>query len=55
MKGYLKNMLVFISIFELKKNNAIEELVSKMHDNDGIERVRVNIITSSCNYRTDLT
>ena len=55
MKGYLKNMLVFISIVELKKNNTIEEFVSKMQDNDGIKKVRVNMITSSCNCRTDLT
>ena len=55
MKVYFKNKLGVISAIELEKNNTIEEFVSKIQDNGGIEKVRVNIITSSCNYGTDLT
>ena len=32
-----------------------EEFVSKIQDNDGTEKVRVNMITSLCNCSTDLT
>ena len=32
-----------------------EEFVSKIQDNGGIEKVRVNMITSLCNCGTDLT
>ena len=55
MKVYLKNKLHVISTVELEKNNTIEEFVSKIQDNGGIEKVRVNMITSLCNCGTDLT
>ena len=55
MKGYFKNKLGVIPTVELEKNNAIEKFVSKIQDNGGIEKVRVNMITSSCNCGTDLT
>ena len=32
-----------------------EEFVSKIQDNGGIKKVRVNMITSLCNCGTDLT
>ena len=49
MKGYFKNKLGVIPTVELEKNNAIEK------DNGGIEKVRVNMITSSCSCGIDLT
>ena len=49
MKGYFKNKLGVIPTVELEKNNAIEK------DNGGIEKVRVNMITSSCSCCIDLT
>ena len=52
MKVCFKNKL---STVELEKNNAIEEFVSKIQDNGGIGKVRVNMITSSYNCGTDLT
>ena len=52
MKGYLKNKLGVVSSVELEKNNMIEEFVSKIQDNGGIEKVRVNMITSSCIWLT---
>ena len=55
MKVYFKNKLCVISTVELEKKNTIEEFVSKIQDNSGIEKVRVNMITSSCNCGTDLT
>ena len=55
MKVYVKNKLGVIFTTKLEKNNTIEEFVSKVQDNGGIEKVRVNIITSSCNCGTDLT
>ena len=55
MKVYFKNNLGVISKVELEKNNTIEEFVSKIQENRGIEKVRVNMITSSCNCGTDLT
>ena len=55
MKVYLKNKLGVTSTVELEKNNTIEEFVSKIQDYCGIEKVRVNKITSSCNCGTDLT
>ena len=55
MKVYVKNKLGVIFRTELEKNNTIEKFVSKVQDNGGIEKVRVNIITSSCNCGTDLT
>ena len=55
MKVYFENKLGVISTVELEKKNTIEEFVSKIQDNGGIEKVRVNKITSSCNCSTDLT
>ena len=55
MKVYFKNKLCITSTVELKKNTKIGEFVSKIQDNGGIEKVRVNMITSSCNCSTDLT
>ena len=55
MKVYFKNKLGVTSTVELEKNNTIEEFVSKIQDYGGIEKVRVNMITSSCNCGTDLT
>ena len=55
MKVYFKNKLGVISAVELEKNSKIEEFVCKIQDNGGIEKVRVNMITSSCNCGTDLT
>ena len=55
MKVYFKNKLGVISKVELEKNNTIEAFVSKIQENRGIEKVRVNMITSSCNCGTDLT
>ena len=52
MKVYFKNKFGVISTVELEKNNTIEELIQ---DNGGIEKVRVNMITSSCNCGTDMT
>ena len=54
MKVYFKNKLGVISTVELEKKNTIEEFVSKIQDNGGKEKVRVNLITSSCNCGTDL-
>ena len=48
MKVYFKNKLGVISTVELEKKNTIEEFVSKIQDNGGIEKVKVNMITSSC-------
>ena len=55
MKVYCNNKLGVISTVELEKNNTTEEFVSKIQDNGGKEKVRVNMITSSCNCGTDLT
>ena len=55
MKVYFKNELGVTSTVELEKNNTIEEFVSKIQEYGGIEKVRVNMITSSCNCGTDLT
>ena len=55
MKVCLKNKLGVVSTVELEKSNTIEEFVSKIQDNGGIEKVRINMITSSCNCGTDLT
>ena len=54
MKVYFKNKLGITSAVELEKNDTIEECVSEIQDNGGIEKVRVNMITSSCNCGTDL-
>ena len=48
MKVYFRNKLAVISTVELEKKNTIEEFVSKIQDNGGIEKVKVNMITSSC-------
>ena len=50
-----KNKLVVISTVELERNSTIEEFANRIQDNGGIEKVRVNMITSSCNCGTDLT
>ena len=55
MKVYFKNKLGVVSTVELEKKNTIEEFVSNIQDNGGIEKVRVSMITSSCNCGTDLT
>ena len=55
MKVYFKNKVDVISTVELETKNTIEEFVCKIQDNGGIEKVRVNMITSSCNCGTDLT
>ena len=55
MKVYFKNKLGVISTVELEKNSRIEEFVSKIQDSGGIEKVRVNMITSSCSSGTNLT
>ena len=47
MKVYFKNKLGVISTVELEKNNTIEQFVSKIQDNGGIEKVRVNMITTA--------
>ena len=41
MKVYFKNKLSIISTVELEKEYTIEEFVSKIQDNGGVERVRV--------------
>ena len=50
-----KNKLGVISTVELERNSTIEEFANRIQDNGGIEKVRVNMITSSCNCGTDLT
>ena len=55
MKVYFKSKLGITSTVELEKSDTIEEFVSKIQDNGGTEKVRVNMITSSCNCGTDLT
>ena len=55
MKVYFKNRLGITSTIGLEKNDTIKEFVSKIQHNGGIEKVRVNMITSSCNCGTDLT
>ena len=55
MKVYFKNNLGVTSTFELEKNNTNDQFVSKIQDHGGIEKVRVTLITSSCNCGTDLT
>ena len=65
MKVYFQNklgglqsycpFLIQLQTVELEKDNMIEEFVSKIQDNGGTEKVRVNIITSSCNCDTGLT
>ena len=41
MKVYFKNKLGVMTTVELEKNNTIEEFVSKIQDNGGIEKVTV--------------
>ena len=55
MNVYFKNKLGITSTVELEKSDTIEEFVSKIQDNGGTEKVRVNMITSLCNCGTDLT
>ena len=55
MNVCFKNKLGVTSTVEIEKNNAIKEFFSKIQDNGGIEKVRVNMITSSCNCGADLT
>ena len=50
-----KNKLGVISTVELERNSTIEEFANRIQDNGGIEKVRVNMITSSCNCGADLT
>ena len=52
---YFKSKLGVTSTVKLEKNNTTEQFVSKIQDNGGMEKVRVNMITSSCNCGTDLT
>ena len=55
MNVCFKNKFGVTSTVEIEKNNAIKEFFSKIQDNGGIEKVRVNMITSSCNCGADLT
>ena len=55
MKVYFKNKLGVTSTVNLEKGNMIEEFVSKIQDDGGIEKVRVSMIISSCNCCTELT
>ena len=55
MKVYFKNKLGVTSTVNLEKGNMIEEFVSKIQDDGGIEKVRVRMIISSCNCCTELT
>ena len=55
MNVCFKNKLGVISTVELERNRTIEEFVSKIQDSGGIEKVRVNMITSSCSSGIDLT
>ena len=52
MEVYFKNKLGVTSTVELEKNNTIEEFINKIQDNGGIEKLRVNMITSSCDCGT---
>ena len=52
---YFKSKVGVTSTVKLEKNNTTEQFVSKIQDNGGMEKVRVNMITSSCNCGTDLT
>ena len=51
MKVYFKNKLGVISTVDLEKNNTNQEFDSKIQDNSVTKKVRVNMITSSCNLR----
>ena len=55
MEVYFKNKLGVTSTVELEKNNTIEEFINKIQDNGGIEKLRVNMITSSCDCGTTVT
>ena len=55
MKVYFKNKLVVSFTVELEKNKTIEDIVIKIQDDGGIEKVRLNVITSLYNCGTDLT
>ena len=55
MKVYFKNKLGVSFRVELEKNKTIEDFVIKIQDDRGIEKVRLNVITSLYNCGTDLT
>ena len=56
MNVCFENKLGVTSIVELEKKKTIEKFVSnKIQNNGGIEKVRVNMITSSRNCGTELT
>ena len=55
MNVCFENKLGVTSIVELEKKKTIEKFVSKIQDNGGTEKVRVNMITSSLNCGTELT
>ena len=55
MEVYFKNKLGVTSTVALEKNNTIEEFNNKIQDNGGIEKLRVNMITSSCDCGTIVT
>ena len=55
MKVYFKNKLGVSFTVELEKNKTIKDFVIKIQDDRGIEKVRLNVITSLYNCGTDLT
>ena len=55
MKVYFKNKLGVSFTVKLEKNKTIEDFVIKIQDDGGIEKVRLNVITSLYNCGTDLT
>ena len=55
MNVCFENKIGVTSIVELEKKKTIEKFVSKIQNNGGIEKVRVNMITSSRNCGTELT
>ena len=55
MNVCFENKLGVTSIVELEQKKTIEKFVSKIQNNGGIEKVRVNMITSSRNCGTELT
>ena len=55
MKVYFKNKLGVSFTVELEKNKTIEDIVIKIQDDGGIEKVRLNVITSLYNCGTGLT
>ena len=55
MNVCFENKLGVTPIVELEEKKTIEKFVSKIQNNGGIEKVRVNMITSSRNCGTELT